>query len=305
MNIKNTIISVALVVTLFFSSSGAMAKTLIKGIYINQSTAENAAYFSSLLNQAKKVGINTFVVDLERSNKNYVKNINLLKDSGIKYVARIVIFPGGGDDSQVKNKAYWEKRYQLVDEAIRLGASEIQLDYIRYTHKRAASPQNSKDVHEVIKWFKSKVAKHNVPLQIDVFGIASFGESKHIGQNLVLFSNTVDAMNPMVYPSHFEPYKVHAKQPYKTVYDALTSIKKQFNNQPLNFKLVPYIELSNYRYPLSKPQKLQYIKDQIRASEDANADGWYFWSAGNLYNNLFEILAENQTQGQSSKKLAQ
>lgn len=291
MNIKNIVISFVLLISLLLSGSGAIAKTLIKGIYINQSTAENANYLTSLIQKSKKVGINTFVIDLERTNPAYVRNISLVKNSGIKYVARIVIFPGGGNDSQVKSRSYWEKRYRLVNAAMDLGANEIQLDYIRYTHQRAASPQNSKDVHEVIKWFKNKVAQRGVPLQIDVFGIASFGESKHIGQDLVLFSNTVDAMNPMLYPSHFEPYKVHARQPYKTVHTALMSIRKQFNNQPLPFKLVPYIELSNYRFPLSKSEKIQYIKDQIRASEDAQTDGWYFWSAGNVYQNLFDILS--------------
>lgn len=291
MNIKNIAISLILIVSFLLSGSGAIAKTLIKGIYINQSTAENAKYLGSLIEKSKRAGINTFVIDLERTNPAYVRNIALVKNNGIKYVARIVIFPGGGNDSQVKSQSYWEKRYKLVNAAMDLGASEIQLDYIRYTHQRAASAQNSKDVHEVIKWFKNKVAQRGVPLQIDVFGIASFGESKHIGQNLVLFSNTVDAMNPMLYPSHFEPYKMHAKQPYKTVHTALMGIRKQFNNQPLPFKLVPYIELSNYRYPLSTSQKVQYIKDQIRASEDAQADGWYFWSAGNVYQNLFDVLS--------------
>lgn len=295
MNIKNTVISIVVLLSLLMSGSGAMAKTLIKGIYINQSTAENNTYLRSLIKESKMSGINTFVIDLERINSNYINNIKLVKDNGIKYVARVVIFPGGGDDSQIKNKSYWEKRYKLVNEAINLGASEIQLDYIRYSHKNAASPQNSKNVYEVIKWFKNKVAQRGVLLQIDVFGIASFGESKHIGQDLVLFSNSVDTMNPMLYPSHFEPYKVHAKQPYKTVHTALMSLRKQFKNEPLNFKLIPFIELSNYRYPLSKTEKTKYIQDQMRASEDANADGWYFWSAGNKYQNLFEILKSKQS----------
>jgi hypothetical protein len=293
---KNTLIYLMLMIALFLSHSGAMAKSFEKGIYINQTTAESSTYLSSLIKKSKQAGINAFVIDLERINPAYVNNIKKVKDSGIKYVARIVIFPGGGSAAQIKDKAYWEKRYQLVEKAINLGAQEIQLDYIRYTHKNAPSKQNAKDVHEVIKWFKTKVAAKNVPLQIDVFGIASFGESKHIGQNLVLFASTVDGMNPMVYPSHFEPYKVHAKQPYKTVHTALMSIRKQFNNEPLNFKLIPFIELSNYRYPLSKSQKIQYIKDQIRASEDANADGWYFWSAGNLYQNLFDILGSKEVE---------
>ena len=138
-----------------------------------------------------------------------------------------------------------------------------------------------------IAWFKENI---NVPLQVDVFGISSYGESKYIGQNIKLIGQTVDVLCPMVYPSHYEPYKLHAVTPYETVYNSLKAIHGQYNNQQLPFKLVPYIELSNYRYKLSHAKKMDYIYSQIQAAENANADGWYVWSARNMYDNLFYIL---------------
>jgi len=100
----------------------------------------------------------------------------------------------------------------------------------------------------------------------------------------------------MVYPSHFEPFRQHAVTPYDTIYSALDALKDQFDDEELPFKLYPYIELSNYRYPLSHQKRLQYILAEIRAVEDAGADGWYVWSPHNEYDPLFEVLETNHVQ---------
>ena len=176
---------------------------LIKGIYITQSTLENTAYLSYLIERAKAVGIDTFVVDLNRPSKKYRTNIGLLKQNNITYVARIVIFPNGGTPAEVTSEAYWEKKYTLVQDAIAYGAEEIQLDYIRYNTKQPASHQNAKDIFKIIQWYKDRLIAQNIPLQVDVFGISSFGEAVNIGQNIKLFSKSVDTICPMVYPSHY------------------------------------------------------------------------------------------------------
>lgn len=265
------------------------ASAFVKGIYVTQNTLEDAEYLMYLIKNAKSVGISTFVVDMDVPRARYQRNLQLLKENNIRYVARVVMFPDGGTYEQIHSEQYWEKRYRLVKAAVDFGAAEIQLDYIRYSSRQPASPQNSKDIHTIIGWFKNRLAADKIPLQIDVFGIASFGEEKHIGQNIKLFSQTVDTICPMVYPSHYEPYRVHAVTPYQTIYKSLTSIKAMFDKE-LTFKLVPYIELSNYRYPMSNPKRIEYIYAQIRAVQDAGADGWYAWSPNNEYDNLFYTL---------------
>ena len=270
---------------LFFHNGSANA--MVKGIYITQSTLENTPMINGLIDRAKKVGIGTFIVDLDVPSKRYEKNIQLLKENNIKYVARITIFPGGGTRAQVHSQAYWEKKYQLIKHALAYGANQIQLDYIRYDTKQPPSSQNAKDILKIIQWYKNRI---DVPLQVDVFGISSFGESKYIGQNIKLFSSSVDVICPMVYPSHYVPFDVHVKIPYKTVYDSLEAIKGQFKGEPLPFKLIPYIELSNYHYLLAHEKKLNYIYAQIQAAENAGADGWYVWSPHNKYDSLFQVL---------------
>jgi hypothetical protein len=271
------------------------ANSKIKGIYITQYNLENTAFLNHLIQKAKAAGIDTFVVDLEKiPSKRYANNIALVRQNHIKYVARIIMFPNGGTPKMVENTQYWQKKYILVQQAIAWGASQIQLDYIRYNTKQKPSAENAKRILNIIQWYKNKLASQNVSLQIDVFGIASFGESYYIGQSIKLFSQAVDAICPMVYPSHYVPFPEHFRQPYETVYNSLTHIKKQFGPQ-IPIKVYAYIELSNYHYPMSRPKTLEYIKAQIKAVEAAGADGWYAWSPHNRYDNLFDVLQNKTT----------
>jgi hypothetical protein len=181
-----------------------------------------------------------------------------------------------------------------VKQAVDWGADEIQLDYIRYSSHHKASPQNAQDILNIIAWYKGKLAGQNIPLQVDVFGIASFGESKYIGQNIKLFSQSVDAVCPMVYPSHYVPFREHFEEPYETVFSSLTHIKKQFSSPETPMKIIAYIELSNYHYPMSHKNTMDYIDDQIAAVEESNVHGWYAWSPHNRYDNLFKLLQEEE-----------
>ncbi len=283
---------------LFLLSAAISAANLafagpVKGLYVTQWNLENTTFINHLIKRAKAAGINTFVIDLEKPSKRYKENIALVTDNQIKYVARIVMFPGGGTPAQVENPAYWQKRYALVKQAVDLGAKEIQLDYIRYNTKQKPSQKNAERILDIIAWYKNKLTGQNIPLQVDVFGISSFGEAKYIGQNIKLFSQKVDAICPMVYPSHYTPFPKHFKQPYETVYGSLKSIKGQFGKE-MPTRLIAWIEMSNYHFPQSKPKTVEYIKAQIRAVDTAGADGFYAWSAHNRYDNLFTALEGNK-----------
>ncbi|HVE44955.1 MAG TPA: putative glycoside hydrolase [Gammaproteobacteria bacterium] len=273
----------------------------VRGIYLTQYTLENTTLLKYLIKHAKAAGIDTFVIDMELPSKRYEQNIALVKENNIRYVARIIMFPNGATKEAMANTAIWQKKYALVKQAIEWGADEIQLDYIRYNTAQKPSSENAKNVMKVIQWFKNKLAEQDIPLQIDVFGITSFGESKYIGQNVKLFSESVDAICPMVYPSHYVPFDYHFKRPYETVYGSLQSIKKQFGEQGVPMKVYAYIELSNYHYPMSHGSTLKYIKEQIRAVDEAQADGWYAWSPHNRYDNLFAVLEGNNQETDTVK----
>lgn len=282
--------SLWLLTTLGFAAQNSLG---VKGIYLTQYTLENTAMLRYLIKNAKAAGIDTFVVDYEYPSKKYQRNIALLKENNINYVARITMFPHGGTPEIINDPARWQKKYALVQQAVALGATQIQMDYIRFNTKQKPSPENARKIFGIISWYKSKLAEQKIPLQVDVFGIASFGESKYIGQNIKMFSQSVDAVCPMVYPSHYVPFADHFKRPYETVFESLKHIKKQFGD-PMPIKVYAYIELSNYHYPMSHAKTLDYITAQLKAVHEAGADGWYAWSPHNRYDNLFRVLGSQQ-----------
>lgn len=268
----------------------AQLNSPVKGIYISQATVENRQYLNYLISRSKQAGINTFVIDLNAVSNSYERNILLVKNSGIRYVARVVVASLSGIPDRERSEAYWMSRFRLVDAAIRLGADDIQIDYVA---SKTPSFQDAPEVREIMAWFREKI-NNRAKLQIDVFAESSYKKTDSVEQAVPVlgFGQTVDAVCPMLYPSHFEPYQEHAKKPYDTIYAALTAIKQNYNSSKTPFELYPYIELSNYRHSFTDEQLTGYIHSQIKAVEDAKADGWYAWSAGNKYDRLFMILSE-------------
>lgn len=268
-----------------------------KGIYLTQYTLENPKKLDHLIQEAKATGINTFVIDHNYYSSHYAPAIAKVKAAGIKYVARIVVFSDGGNAKQIHSQAHWEDKLKLANDAIKAGADVVQLDYIRYSSKEKANPQHAKDVYQIIKWFKSKINAQNVPMEIDIFGEVSYYPSMHIGQDIKMFSDSVDGVNPMVYPSHFWPYQKYSAVPYDTINNSLNALEEQFDGKP-PFKIHAFIEAANYHYlrKTSNAEKQKYLLAEIRAVENVDSvSGWYVWSANNVYDNLFQVLKDNKT----------
>jgi hypothetical protein len=286
-----------LALSLFFQTNSAAAgadapahpfKT--QGIYVQQYTALNKAKLDHLINSSLEVGINTLVVDLWWPSKNYKAAIQRIQEHGLRYVPRITMFEGGGTREQITNQQYWEERWKLAKYAIDLGAKDVQLDYIRYSSKNAASPNNALDIREILRFFKKRINEHGAQLQIDVFGEVGLAPSMHIGQDISVFAPEIDKVCPMVYPSHYEPYQEHALKPYETIYTSLMGMKRQMGNQQV--PILAYIELFNFRHPMNTVERVKYIRAQLKAVRDAQGEGWLAWSAGNHYDLLFEILRQ-------------
>ena len=267
-----------------------------KGIYLTQYVAENPAKLDYLIKESKETGINTFIIDHDYFSSHYATALAKVKAAGIKVVSRVVVFSDGGNYKQIHSQDHWNDKMKYVMDAIRSGADAIQLDYIRYSSKSPADPQHAKDVYVVIKWFKQRISAQHVPMEIDIFGEVSYHPSMHIGQDLKMFSDSVDGINPMVYPSHFWPYQKYSADPYKTINNSLNALTEQFkDNTP--FKVHAFIEAANYHYlkKTTNAQKQEYLLKEIRAVEDAKGvSGWYVWSANNVYDNLFQVLKNNK-----------
>jgi len=268
-----------------------------QGIYLQQYTVQSKPKLDHLINSALEVGVNTFVVDLWGPNETYKKAVQRIQYYGLNYVPRITMFRDGGTPEQIANQQYWEERWKLAKYAIDLGAKDIQLDYIRYNVRTPASPNNPLNIRDILRYFKSRVNEHGARLQIDVFGEVALYPSTHIGQDMGVFATEIDAVCPMVYPSHYVPFEERFHTPYETVHQSLASMKRQLGNHAV--PVYAYIELFNYHFPMNTVERVKYIRSELRAVRESHSEGWIAWSAGNHYDLLFEILRQFKNEASS------
>jgi hypothetical protein len=270
--------------------SGRSEESLaVKGIYLQRLTVEDTSRLRDLIDRAKRAGINTFVVDLSRRSK-YAEAIETIQAAGLRYVPRITIFPDGARPDQIDDRALLERRWRSIEHGLKLGATDIQLDYIRFSSRNIASPENARKVLDVIRFFRQRVQQRGARLQIDTFGEVSYGPSTRIGQDMRLFAPELDAVCPMLYPSHFEPYQETAKAPYETVHAAILALERQIEARPI--PIYPYIEHFNYRYRMTDAERALYFEAQLEAVLNSSAQGFYVWSVGNHYDIPFAVLEQ-------------
>ncbi len=261
----------------------------VRGIYVQQLTAQNPKKLRYLIERAKKAGLNTFVVDLWSTSPAYARGVKTIQEAGLTFVPRIIMFPDGAKDQrQVDDPALREHRWRLADFALGLGAKDIQLDYIRFSSRNEPSPDNADKIVEVLRFFRKRIEQRGARLQIDIFGEVSYGPSVRIGQDMQRFAPELDAVCPMLYPSHFEPHEQTVKAPYRTVHGALTALERQMRKHPI--PIYAYIEPFNYRHKMSDAEREVYVEAQLEAVLDSSAQGFYVWSVGNYYDHLFNVL---------------
>ena len=260
----------------------------VKGIYLQKSTVLDGKRLQDLIEKAKRAGFNTFVVDITRRSPEYAAAIKTIQDAGLNFVPRVTMFPDGASREQMADRGLLERRWAVVDYALDLGAKDIQLDYIRFSSRNTASDENSSKVREVIRIMKQRVHERGARLQIDVFGEVSYGPSVRIGQDMRVFAPELDAVCPMLYPSHFEPHEETAKKPYETVHGALVAMARQIQAHPI--PMYPYIEHFNYRHRMSPAERAEYFEAQLEAVLRSDAQGFYIWSVGNYYEIPFAVL---------------
>ena len=260
----------------------------VKGIYVQQTTAVDPVRLRELIDKSKRVGFSTFVVDLWRRSPDYDKAIATILGAGLRYVPRVTIFPDGARREQIDDRGLLSHRLRLLEHAIKLGASDVQLDYIRFSSRNKPSPENAGQVRTVLRFFRERVQQLGARMQIDIFGEVSYGPSLRIGQDIRVFAPELDAVCPMLYPSHFEPYKETAKTPYETVHGAILALERQIESNPI--PIYPFIEHFNYRYRMSDEQRAVYFEAQLEAVLNSSAQGVYIWSVGNYYDIPVAVL---------------
>lgn len=203
------------------------------------------------------------------SEKHYIKDLPALvqtcKEKNIYLIARVVAFKDpilaekmpewslhNSDGSIFRDKSglawvnpyrkeVWEYLASVGEAAIKAGFDEVQYDYVRFsTDSRMkqvdfGDSTKGRTKTEAISGFtlyaSERIHAAGGRISADVYGVVIDSEEDQqiVGQNYVEISRSLDAISPMIYPSHYGPYNyqipVPDAQPYDTVLAAMQASK--------------------------------------------------------------------------------
>jgi hypothetical protein len=173
--------------------------------------------------------------------------------------------------------------------AARAGFDEIQFDYVRfpsdgdlsqivYRH-RVAEPKGT-TIARFLRYASSRLHPLGVRVSADVFGLAATHDLG-IGQVPRRVAPYVDALYPMVYPSHFSSgeYGIQEPDAYpgRTVARALLDFRRQLKGKHMT--LIPWLQ----DFSLAHKYTLIEVTDQIAAARRQHTAGFLLWNPEGLY----------------------
>jgi hypothetical protein len=256
--------------------------------------------------------------------RDYIRNPRRLLDSlrahNIYPIARIVVFKDpvlaeARPELAVKNKdgtvwmdnkgkawvdtynrAVWDYNIALAREAIELGFSEVQWDYIRFTdapmsyraravYPAAAGRRMEDAVREFMLYARQQLAELKVPVTADVFGLTTSTQGDMgIGQEWEKMVDAVDVILPMVYPSHYIRGNYGLSNPnaypYRVIYRSMQDAIARSKTVPNAGTIRPWLQAFTLGPPRYTPA---HVRAQIQAVYDVGLTEWVLWSPGSNY----------------------
>ncbi len=189
----------------------------------------------------------------------------------------------------------WDYAADLADEAVALGFSAVQFDYVRFPDEKrlvseatfplAKGRVRAQVIRDQLGRLRQRVATAGVPMTIDVFGLTmSDTTDMGIGQRWEMFVDRADVVLPMTYPSHYAPGSYGIARPnahpYEVISHALADAKRRTAGISGAARIVPWYQ----DFTLGPPHYgVEQVRAQIRAGHDAGFDEWLLWNPGSRY----------------------
>ena len=192
-------------------------------------------------------------------------------------------------------RGVWEYAADLAAEAVKLGFSEVQFDYVRFPDdprliRQAVFPlakgrRREQVIRDQLGYLHSRVALLGVPMAIDVFGLTtSDSTDMGIGQRWEAFADQADVVLPMTYPSHYAPGSYGIARPNANPYDVLDRALSDglARNRGIAHaaEIVPWYQ----DFTLGAPRYgAKQVRAQMQAGYDNGVRSWILWNPGSRY----------------------
>jgi hypothetical protein len=188
------------------------------------------------------------------------------------------------------DRRVWRYNVDIAAAAAVAGFDEIQFDYVRFPSDGDLSLIRYPGKHDqAMKWtipaFVQYASKRLHPLgvrvSVDVFGLSATRDLG-IGQLPRRVSRYVDAVYPMVYPSHYSPGEYNLEDPNavpgETVTQSLLDFQRALEGRKA--RLTPWLQ----DFSLGRTYTIDDVRSQIQAARSLGTHGFLLWNAEGVYN---------------------
>jgi hypothetical protein len=191
--------------------------------------------------------------------------------------------------SNPHDKRVWDYNVSIAEVAARAGFDEIQFDYVRFpsdgdmadvVYPGASRKAKGWVIAEFLHYASKRLRPLGVRVSADVFGLAATRELG-IGQVPKRLGKYVDAMYPMVYPSHYNSGEYNLDDPNaapaETVYFALVHFRRDLRRTKA--ELIPWLQDFSYGRTYGLPE----VRAQIDAARRIGVRGYLLWNPLGVY----------------------
>jgi hypothetical protein len=243
---------------------------------------------------------------------NAQKAARKIHDAGLYLIGRVVVFqdptlvaarpefaiktPGGGvwttdagaGWANPYDRRVWEYNADVAVAAAKAGFDEIMFDYVRfptdgsapevYPGKRAEP--RWKTIADFVEYATERLEPYGVQVSAALFGLSATRDLG-IGQRPSLLGQHLDAIYPMVYPSHYGSGEYNIDDPDahpgRTVSFSLLDFRQKLQGRQA--RIVPWLQ----DFSLGRTYTLADVEQQIEAARRAESSGFLLWNAGGIY----------------------
>nr|MDQ2982280.1 putative glycoside hydrolase [Actinomycetota bacterium] len=188
------------------------------------------------------------------------------------------------------DRRVWRYNVDLAAAAVKAGFDEIQFDYVRFPSDGDLSLIRYPGKHEqAMRWtipaFVQYAGKRLHPLgariSVDVFGLSATRDLG-IGQLPRRVSRYVDAVYPMVYPSHYNPGEYGISDPNAAPGETVTRSLQDFQRalEGRKARLTPWLQ----DFSLGRTYTIEDVLSQVAATRGQHTGGFLLWNPEGLYN---------------------
>ena len=187
------------------------------------------------------------------------------------------------------DRRVWKYNIDVAEQAAKLGFDEIQFDYVRFPSDGDISQIRYPGKHAqpmgwtipmFLRYARSRLKPLGVRISTDVFGLSAT-RNLGIGQFPRRISRFVDAIYPMVYPSHYVHGEYNIVEPDTRPGTTVAYSLRDFRNavRGSRAKLIPWLQ----DFSLGRTYTLADVQDQIQAARLEHTKGFMLWNAVGVY----------------------